>query len=70
MPEGFKMRIILGVRDSENNYAIFTFGGEDDEDCFSWISEILRKDETGFHHDKDVDGFIKAVAEGQLGKTK
>ena len=70
MPEGLKIRIILGVRDKDNEYAIFTFGGEDDEDCFSCISEIMRKDNTGFQHCKDVDGFIKAVAKGQLGKTK
>ncbi len=65
MPEGLKIRIILGVRDSDNEYAIFTFGGEDDEDCFSWISEIMRKEDTGFLHNKDVDGFIKAIAKGQ-----
>lgn len=70
MNEELKMRIILGVRDSENDYAIFTFGGEDDEDCFSWISEIMRKENTGFHHCKDVDGFIQAIAKGQLRKTK
>ena len=69
MPENTKMRIILAVK-SEEEYAIFTFGGEDEEDCISWIATIIGRDGTGFHHNKDVDGFIEAIGKGKSKKSK
>lgn len=63
MNDGVEIYIVIGVN-HHNKSGVFTFGGENVDECIKQICEIVMDEKTQFSHKQDARTFVDEIKKG------